>query len=269
MKMKSRVRNPIFPRFWERGKAWTAAIPSWKLLLLAADSAGLSSRINTPCGKRSAFIKAITALSAIRTAYSANGSRAAIQAESVELQSFSESDAEAIANAEILGESIWEAEAEGWAGEWLFLYIYGNSDPSPSREAEIEHTKPTTDILLYGISYEEAADAGWGDIWLDLMNHMDDSGGDYLLPSDSAYITTEDLVGHTQEELSLMRNEIYARHGYNFQNESLRNYFLAQSWYVPIEGVNADTFGSDNMSPYERANLKTIMDYEREMGWRN
>lgn len=46
-------------------------------------------------------------------------------------------------------------------------------------------------------------------------------------------LTTRDLAGKTPSELSLMRNEIYARHGYIFERKSLDAYFRAQPWYRP------------------------------------
>ncbi|MDQ2688565.1 MAG: ankyrin repeat domain-containing protein [Armatimonadota bacterium] len=46
-------------------------------------------------------------------------------------------------------------------------------------------------------------------------------------------LTTRDLAGKTPSELSLMRNEIYARHGYIFERKSLDTYFRAQPWYRP------------------------------------
>jgi hypothetical protein len=35
-------------------------------------------------------------------------------------------------------------------------------------------------------------------------------------------------------ELRIMRNEIYARHGYCFRMKDMRQYFDAQDWYMPI-----------------------------------
>nr|WP_300271062.1 YARHG domain-containing protein [uncultured Flavonifractor sp.] len=45
-------------------------------------------------------------------------------------------------------------------------------------------------------------------------------------------------------------------------------YFNRQSWYVPVEGLNASTFDTSVFNAYEQANLETILAYEREMGWR-
>lgn len=91
---------------------------------------------------------------------------------------------------------------------------------------------------------------------------------DYILPTDTQYITEYDLYGLTKEEVVLARNEIYARYGYSFQSENIRVYFAAQPWYHEDTSINANTFGTAQMNDYERANLKTIQQYEKDMGWK-
>lgn len=96
-------------------------------------------------------------------------------------------------------------------------------------------------------------------------NRYDDS---YILPTDSQYITESDLNGMSKEQVSLARNEIYARYGYSFGSETVRKYFLQQSWYYEDPAINANTFGVNNLSDCERINLETIQQYERDMGWK-
>jgi hypothetical protein len=50
-------------------------------------------------------------------------------------------------------------------------------------------------------------------------------------PSSERLLTHADLQGKSARELSLMRNEFYARHGYIFKAQELTNYFRAQKWY--------------------------------------
>ena len=47
-------------------------------------------------------------------------------------------------------------------------------------------------------------------------------------------ITDEDLYGLDSRDLRIMRNEIYARHGYVFRTQSMKEYFNSQPWYTPI-----------------------------------
>jgi hypothetical protein len=47
-------------------------------------------------------------------------------------------------------------------------------------------------------------------------------------------LTSRDVINLTKSELKLMRNEIYARHGYIFKTTELVDYFKSQTWYKPL-----------------------------------
>lgn len=71
------------------------------------------------------------------------------------------------------------------------------------------------------------------------------------------YLTQDDLTGFSSEELRLMRNEIFAFHGYKFDSEDLNDYFSKQDWYKPIdEDVN------ENLNRFEKENIKLIKELE-------
>lgn len=55
--------------------------------------------------------------------------------------------------------------------------------------------------------------------------------GDICPQSSSAQLRPEDLENLDREHLILMRNEIHARHGCDFQEEKWKDYFSRQSWY--------------------------------------
>jgi hypothetical protein len=68
-------------------------------------------------------------------------------------------------------------------------------------------------------------------------------------------------------ELELMRNEIYARHGWIFRRPDLRNYFESQPWYRP---KSDNAFYSNRqveaeLSPVERSNLQIIVSRENAL----
>lgn len=86
---------------------------------------------------------------------------------------------------------------------------------------------------------------------------------EFLFPSDSEYITNHDLVGKTKEEVALIRNEIYARHGYVFNTEAYQEYFSQKSWYEP----NPD-FSEAQLNEIEIANKDFLVGYEESRGWR-
>ena len=47
-------------------------------------------------------------------------------------------------------------------------------------------------------------------------------------------LTESDLAGLSAEELKVMRNWIFARHGYKFRTDEMRAYFSQQPWYEPL-----------------------------------
>ena len=62
--------------------------------------------------------------------------------------------------------------AEGWLeGEWLGLNIYGGSDPGPETVyfQNCWYNEKMGEWTFGGITYDEAREAGWGDIWRNLM----------------------------------------------------------------------------------------------------
>ncbi len=83
--------------------------------------------------------------------------------------------------------------------------------------------------------------------------------------SDSVYLTENDLDGLSQWELRIARNEIYARHGCVFKDESLQQYFDNCDWYEPINISAAD--GNDLLNEIEKVNAKFIRNYEEERGF--
>jgi len=66
-------------------------------------------------------------------------------------------------------------------------------------------------------------------------------------------VTEESLGALFAEDLRLLRNEIYARHGRVFKDKDLQKYFETQAWYKP----NPD-FKDDQLSQIESDNLAKI-----------
>ncbi|WP_165823902.1 YARHG domain-containing protein [Pseudochryseolinea flava] len=67
-----------------------------------------------------------------------------------------------------------------------------------------------------------------------------------------------DVYDLALEELALMRNEIYARHGYSFKDKEMRAYFDTTAWYVPM-GIDI----RDNLTDVEVQNIDLIYVYEK------
>jgi hypothetical protein len=68
------------------------------------------------------------------------------------------------------------------------------------------------------------------------------------------------LHGLSLNELRLLRNEIYARHGRQFQAPWLSQYFFSQPWYQPNEN-----FKDEEVTGSDKANVETIVAYEKKI----
>lgn len=137
-------------------------------------------------------------------------------------------------------------------GEWIEYAIFL---PQGS-----ELTSPVNDALA-----KMTAGGYLGDLidkWE--LDELDDDADDdkYILPdSDKRYIETWELEELSWRELTLARNEIYARHGRQFSTAEIREYFTAQSWYNGT--IAPQNFSDSVLSEIERSNAKTILDYEK------
>lgn len=94
------------------------------------------------------------------------------------------------------------------------------------------------------------------------------ASSDYVIPdSDYTSYTADDIkaMNLSVDELWYARNEIYARHGRKFQNETLQAYFNSKPWYTPE--YSPDEFDdSVQLSSVERANAAAIKSVEQSMG---
>ena len=70
-------------------------------------------------------------------------------------------------------------------------------------------------------------------------------------------LTEADVENLSVEELEIMRNEIYSRHGYSFKNKKMRYYFEGLDWYFPM-GVDIRS----ELSETETKNIELIYRYE-------
>ncbi len=69
----------------------------------------------------------------------------------------------------------------------------------------------------------------------------------------------EDVENMYKRDLEVMRNAIYARHGYSFKNRQMRNFFDAYvDWYIPVS-----TDVSKDLTDIEKKNIDLIKRYEK------
>ena len=76
--------------------------------------------------------------------------------------------------------------------------------------------------------------------------------------SSQKLLTSDDVNNLYKDELRLMRNEIYARHGYSFKLRDMRELFDNQDWYMPVA-----TDVRKKLTPTELKNENLIKQYEK------
>lgn len=80
---------------------------------------------------------------------------------------------------------------------------------------------------------------------------------EFIFPSSDMRRLTEGEIEYlTLEELSLARNEIFARHGRIFKTDALQFYFERKSWYNP------DAYYDDQLNSIEKYNVDLIKNRE-------
>jgi len=76
--------------------------------------------------------------------------------------------------------------------------------------------------------------------------------------SSTRALAEKDVENLKNEELRIMRNEIYARHGYSFKLADMREHFDSLEWYMPM-AVDVTT----DLTKVEKENAAFIKRYEK------
>jgi len=76
--------------------------------------------------------------------------------------------------------------------------------------------------------------------------------------SSTEKLTEAQLKNLKKLELEILRNTIYARHGYAFKKSSVRNFFEMMDWYMPIsDNVDAE------LTELEKSNIELLQRMEK------
>jgi hypothetical protein len=80
----------------------------------------------------------------------------------------------------------------------------------------------------------------------------------YKINASERILTEEEVQNLKRGDLVIIRNTIYARHGYSFKHRPLRIFFDAQPWYIPVHtDIRAD------FTEIERKNIQLLLKYEK------
>lgn len=87
----------------------------------------------------------------------------------------------------------------------------------------------------------------------------------YILPeSDSRCYSKEELEKFSAWDLYIAHNEIYARHGREFERDDLATYFNSCTWYGPVYTPEEFAALPSPLNEYERENSEIIVELRRE-----
>ncbi len=173
-----------------------------------------------------------------------------------------------------------ETNMIGFGIDRTYVLTRAQSTSSSEVESELSDSEPEIEILeQYQPDWTEdqvLAELGKRikyyercEFYLDVLQYMEvvrevtdiSMYIDPLYETDKQYYAKEDFQDVPQLIIYLAKNEIYARHGYIFQNESLNNYFKGQLWYAPL--VKAEEFDDSVFNEYEKENLKLLVELLR------
>ena len=80
----------------------------------------------------------------------------------------------------------------------------------------------------------------------------------YKINASNTLLSKTEVENLKKGDLTIIRNTIYARHGYSFKNRPLRVFFDAQSWYIPVH-----TNIKDDFTELEKKNIQLLLRYEK------
>lgn len=156
--------------------------------------------------------------------------------------------------------TIYEAQQD------YYVFKYTSSDT--------EHLNQFRDIVLETSETTEF----YGTYTKEYIPQSDISGAfaseymdmDYMIEDSSQReVTDSDLQGLSLAQLRIARNEIFARHGRQFRDTALNQWFYSKEWYLNLpEKFSPDDFDSIRPSPLtklEIQNIDFISNYEKDI----
>lgn len=147
------------------------------------------------------------------------------------------------------------------------LYDYAGSDKSMIARAYQEGRYITHDSTLSRTEFGKLYLGGFSDDTKAEFSNKNSIQGwytsNYIIPdSNSRYLSYDDLMGLTEWECRVARNEILARHGRKFKDKELQEYFYSKEWYSGY--IEPDKFNESILNDYERENMYLIKSFENE-----
>ncbi len=128
--------------------------------------------------------------------------------------------------------------------------------PIPTATPTPVPTATPTEVPPQTINQPNIIDASTGQP----ISIPNDTAESYAYPDSGSRVWSYgDVNGMTAGQVRYCINEIYAKHGYIFQNENWLNYFKQKTWYSPT--VPKASFGDKYLNANEVANVRLLNQY--------
>ena len=140
---------------------------------------------------------------------------------------------------------------------------YSSQQTQTYQQPATTYEEPATTYNEPAATYNEPAATYEDTVATSTYNEPSQTPYENLFNSDlSTYELTErDLYSLSAQELTYLRNSVYARHGREFKSNELTRYFNQFYWYSPNPN-----FSESWLNSYEKYNVKFIKDYQNNYG---
>ncbi|MFI5203222.1 MAG: YARHG domain-containing protein [Flavobacteriales bacterium] len=155
-----------------------------------------------------------------------------------------------VLSGELLGDNYSSSGPDGEGAETVYYY-----------ETSTKALKVvlTTSSFNMETEEEEKHDA-YAYYKVDSLGYITRQAGRLYPEASERVLSESELSRYTKDELLIMRNEIFADHGYIFKTDPLKTYFSEQAWYTPLfDKVD------DQLTEIEEENLKLILAAEKKL----
>lgn len=134
-----------------------------------------------------------------------------------------------------------------------------------SNDKKLAVTERSYDLKKVDFKYNPNQELGdiSADVYQSINSHAneleritEDAG---KINASTTLLTKKDVENMYKRDLEVMRNAIYARHGYSFKNREMRHFFDTYiDWYVPVS-----TDVSKDLTEIEKKNIELLKRYEK------
>lgn len=148
----------------------------------------------------------------------------------------------------------------------------GTEDMTTTMSEETTSTQTTTTAAKTTTTTKKITTAATQDARAQIVKNSNGAFNydGYIFPlSSEAYLKQSDIddllskVGNNKidEYLAFAKNEIYARHGQQFNNSKYRDHYTVYDWY---NNLDKKSVTQDMFNDYEKENMKTIEEWEKK-----